>query len=75
VKHFYNKYRERKGERVYNFVRLKLEREAVVAVPKWLAGRRRKRERNPLIGMMLLQDGSGPERLVGQQHSLIGTLD
>ncbi len=75
VKHFYSKYREQKGQRSYNFVRLTLQREGVVAKAKRRGAHRRKRERKPLIGMMLHQDGSRHEWLRGQQHDLIVTLD
>jgi Helix-turn-helix domain len=75
VKHFYSKYREQKGTRCYNFVRLALQREGVVAKAKRRGAHRRKRERKPLIGMMLHQDGSRHEWLAGQQHDLIVTLD
>ncbi len=75
VKHFYSKYREQKGARSYNFVRLALQREGVVTKAKRRGAHRRKRERKPLPGMMLHQDGSRHEWLPGQQHDLIVTLD
>jgi hypothetical protein len=75
VKHFYSKYREQKGARSYNFVRLTLQREGVVAKAKRRGAHRRKRERKPLLGMMLHQDGSRHQWLAGQQHDLIVTLD
>ena len=75
VKHFYSKYQEQKGKRSYNFVRLALQREGLVAKAKRRGAHRRKRERKPLIGMMLHQDGSRYEWLLGQQHDLIVTLD
>jgi len=75
VKHFYSKYLEQKGKRSYNFVRLALQREGVVAKAKRRGAHRRKRERKPLVGMMLHQDGSRHAWLRGQQHDLIVTLD
>jgi transposase len=75
VKHFYSKYRERKQPRSYNFVRLALQQAGLVAKAKRRGAHRRKRERKPLIGMMLHQDGSRHEWLPGQQHDLIVTLD
>jgi transposase len=75
VKHFYSKYREHKGQRSYNFVRLALQREGMVTKAKRRGAHRRRRERKPLIGMMLHQDGSRHEWLAGQQHDLIVTLD
>jgi hypothetical protein len=47
----------------------------VVAKAKRRGAHRRKRERKPLIGMMLHQDGSRHAWLRGQQHDLIVTLD
>ena len=75
VKHFYSKYRERKEPRSYNFVRLALQQAGLVVKAKRRGAHRRKRERKPLIGMMLHQDGSRHEWLPGQQHDLIVTLD
>jgi hypothetical protein len=75
VKHFYSKYRECKEPRSYNFVRLALQQAGVVTKAKRRGAHRRKRERKPLIGMMLHQDGSRHEWLPRQQHDLIVTLD
>jgi hypothetical protein len=75
VKHFYSKYCAQKQARSYNFVRLALQQAGVVAKGKRRGVHRRKRERKPLIGMMLHQDGSRHEWLPGQQHDLIVTLD
>jgi hypothetical protein len=75
VKHFYSKYLEQEGGRSYNFVRLSLQRQGLVAKAKKRGAHRRKRERKPLIGMMLHQDGSRHEWLGGQKHDLIVTLD
>ena len=75
VKHFYSKYREQQGERSYNFVRLALQREGVVSKAKKRGAHRRRRERKPLVGMLLHQDGSRHEWLSGQRHDLIVTLD
>lgn len=75
VKHFYSRYLQQKGRRSYNFVRLVLQREGVVAKAKRRGAHRRKRERKPLVGMLLHQDGSRHEWLAGQVHDLIVTLD
>lgn len=75
VKHFYAKYREQKGQRSYNFVRLALQSQGVVAKAKKRGVHRRRRERRPLVGMMLHQDGSRHEWLAEQWHDLIVTLD
>jgi transposase len=75
VKHFYSRYREQKAPRSYNFVRLALQQAGAVQKAKRRGAHRRKRERKPLIGMMLHQDGSRHEWLAAQQHDLIVTLD
>lgn len=75
VKHFYAKYRESEGRRSYNFVRLALQREGLVKKAKKRGAHRKRRERKPLIGMMLHQDGSQHEWLPGQKHDLIVTMD
>lgn len=75
AKHFYSKYRENEGRRSYNFVRLTLQREGLVRKAKKRGAHRKRRERKPLIGMMLHQDGSRHEWLPGQKHDLIVTLD
>jgi Winged helix-turn helix len=75
VKHFYTKYQAQGGPRSYNFVRLALQQQLVVAKAKRRGAHRRKRERKPLLGMMLHQDGSRHQWLAGQQHDLIVTLD
>ena len=75
VKHFYSKYQAQGGGRSYNFVRLALQRQGLVAKARRRGAHRRKRERKPLIGMMLHQDGSRHEWLAEQEHDLIVTLD
>lgn len=75
VKHFYSKYQAGGGGRSYNFVRLALQQHGQVTKAKRRGAHRRKRERKPLLGMMLHQDGSRHEWLPGQQHDLIVTLD
>ena len=75
AQHFHTKYQAQGGTRSYNFVRLALQERGLVAKAKRRGAHRRKRERRPLIGMMLHQDGSRHEWLPGQQHDLIVTLD
>src|SRR5256885_567119 len=55
---FYSSSRQKKGQRSYTFVRLPLQRKGIVSKAKRRGAHRRKRERKPLIGMMLPQDGS-----------------
>src|SRR5947209_4335062 len=61
AKHFYTKYQAQGGARSYNFVRLALQQHGLVTKAKRRGAHRRKRERRPLIGMMLHQDGSRHE--------------
>lgn len=75
AQHFYTKYQAQGGTRSYNFVRLALQQHGLVAKARRRGAHRRKRERRPLVGMMLHQDGSRHEWLPGQQHDLIVTLD
>ena len=59
VKHFYSFYRrEHGGERSYTWVKRTLQRAGLVAKAPGRGKHRRRRERAPLRGMMLHQDGS-----------------
>lgn len=75
VKHFYTKYRKAGGTRSYNFVRLALQASGEVKQAKRRGAHRRRRERKPLFGMLLHQDGSRHEWLAGQVHDLIVSMD
>jgi winged helix-turn helix protein len=75
VKHFYSKYQEAGGGRSYNFVRLALQGSGEVKKAKRRGAHRRRRERKPLFGMMLHQDGSRHEWLRDQRHDLIVSMD
>jgi hypothetical protein len=75
VKHYYQRYQEAGGQRSYNFVRLGLQASGEVKKAKRRGAHRRRRERKPLFGMMLHQDGSRHEWLAGQQHDLIVSMD
>ena len=58
VKHFYTKYQAAGGARSYNFVRLALQASGEVKRAQRRGAHRRRRERKPLFGMLLHQDGS-----------------
>jgi hypothetical protein len=76
VKHFYRFYkREHAGIRGYTWVKKVLQADG--AVPKGtLKGKHRKRrERSPMAGMMIHQDGSTHEWVPEQKWDLIITLD
>jgi len=76
VKHFYGFYRrEHQGLRSYTWVKNKLQEKGLVKKAKGRGKHRRRRERKPLEGMMLHQDGSTHEWVPGRQWDLIITLD
>ena len=76
VKHFYSFYRRRyAGARSYTWVKNTLQRAGLVAKAAARGKHRRRRERAPLEGMMVHQDGSTHEWVPGQRWDLIITLD
>ena len=76
VKHFHSFYRrEHGGERSYTWVKNTLQRAGLVAKAPGRGKHRRRRERAPVAGMMLHQDGSTHEWTPGQHWDLIITLD
>lgn len=76
VQHFYRKYeKEHAGERSYSWVKTRLQEAGLSARGKHQGAHRKKRERMPLAGMMLHQDGSTHEWVDGQVWDLIATLD
>ena len=76
VKHFYAWYlREHQGTRSYTWVKSALQRQGVVARAPGRGKHRKRRERAPLPGMMLHQDGSTHEWVPGQKWDLIVTMD
>lgn len=76
VAHFYDKWRtQHGGHHSYTWVKNQLQKAGHVKKLKKRGTHRRKRERKPLPGMMLHQDGSTHEWVAGQQWDLIITLD
>jgi len=76
VQHFHAWYRrDGVGTRSYSWVKNVLQAAAVVPRAKARGKHRRKRERRPLPGMLLHQDGSRHEWVAGTQWDLIVTLD
>ena len=76
VNHFYAWYRrEHGGTRSYSWVKNALQGQGVVAKAPGRGKHRKRRERAPLIGMMIHQDGSTHEWVPGQKWDLIVTLD
>ena len=76
VKHFYSFYRNRHGgTRSYTWVRNTLQKAGLVKKAPGRGKHRRRRERAPMTGMMLHQDGSSHEWVPGHHWDLIITLD
>lgn len=75
VRHFYGKYREAKGRRSYTWVKTSLQRQGMVSKVTKRGVHRKHRERVPLPGMMLHQDGSRHEWVPGKMWDLIVTMD
>lgn len=77
VRHFHEKLTAEHGLRLsYTWVKLALQGAGLVEKARQRGVHRRKRERRPMIGMMLHIDGSRHEWLgAGQWHDLIVVLD
>jgi hypothetical protein len=76
VKHFYSWYRrEHQGGRSYTWVKNQLQRAGVVAKLAQRGAHRKRRERAPLAGMLLHQDGSRHQWVAGCWWDLIVTMD
>jgi hypothetical protein len=75
VRHFHEWYRREGGERSYSWVKKQLQAGGLVKRGSQKGRHRRKRDRKPLAGMMIHQDGSRHEWLAGQWHDLIVTMD
>jgi len=75
VKHFYSWYRRDGGRRSYNWVKNTLQAKGLVLKSAKHGIHRKRRERAPLPGMMLHQDGSRHEWVSGKKWDLIVTMD
>lgn len=75
VKHFYSWYTRDGGKRSYTWVKNTLQRQGLVPKLKKKGVHRQRRERSPLPGMMLHQDGSTHEWVMGKKWDLIVTMD
>jgi transposase len=75
VKHFHSWYRRQGGTRSYTWVKNQLQTAKVVPKGKKRGAHRKKRERSPLPGMMIHQDGSTHEWVPGKKWDLIVTMD
>jgi hypothetical protein len=75
VKHFYGWYRRDGGQRSYTWVKNTLQGAGLVSRARKRGTHRKRRERAPLVGMMLHQDGSNHEWVPGKKWDLIVTMD
>ena len=76
VKHFHAWYaREHSGQRGYTWVKNQLQQAGVVIRCPARGKHRKKRDREPLPGMMVHQDASTHEWIAGHRWDLVVTLD
>jgi transposase len=76
IRHFYEYATERHGLKIsYTWARIVLEEAGIVEKAPGRGKHRRKRERRPMIGMLLHMDGSTHEWIQGASQDLIVTMD
>ena len=75
VKQFYAWYKRDGGGRSYTWVKNRLQEAKLVPKAAQRGAHRKRRERSPLPGMMVHQDGSTHEWVPGQHWDLIVTMD
>jgi hypothetical protein len=75
VKHFHSWYRRSGGTRSYTWVKKRLQGAKLVPKYEKRGAHRKWRERSALPGMMIHQDGSNHEWVIGQKWDLIVTMD
>ena len=75
VKHFHSWYRRDGGTRSYTWVKQELQKAKLVTKALKRGAHRKKRDRMPLPGMMIHQDGSRHEWVSGKKWDLIVTMD
>jgi transposase len=75
VKHFYGRYQNEGGTRSYTWVKKTLQSGGLVSKKPKQGTHRKRRDRKPLPGMMLHQDGSRHEWVPGKMWDLIVTMD
>ena len=75
VKHYYAWYRRGGGGRSYNWVRKSLQAAGAVTKAAGRGQHRKRRERAPVPGVLLHQDGSTHAWVPGQTWDLIVTMD
>jgi len=75
VKHYYSWYRREGGTRSYTWVKKTLQTGGLVSKAPKRGIHRKRRDKAPLSGMLLHQDGSRHEWVLGKQWDLIVTMD
>jgi transposase len=75
ARHFYAWYQRDGGKRSYTWVKTRLQEAKLVPKAAKRGAHRKRRERSPLPGMLLHQDGSTHEWVPGQHWDLIVTMD
>lgn len=75
VKHFHSWYQREGGTRSYTWVKKSLQEAELVPKAAKRGAHRKRRERRPLPGMMIHQDGSTHEWVPGALWDLIVTMD
>lgn len=75
VRHFHSWYQREGGKRSYTWVKNQLQAATAVPRGKKRGAHRKKRERAPLPGMMIHQDGSTHQWVPGKKWDLIVTMD
>jgi hypothetical protein len=75
ARHFHTWYRRDGGTRSYTWVKNRLQEAGLIKRAKKRGTHRKRRERSPLPGMMIHQDGSTHEWVTNQKWDLIVTMD
>ena len=75
AKHFYSWYRRDGGKRSYTWVKQRLQEAGLTKKAPGRGKHRKRRDRSPLPGMMIHQDGSTHEWVPRQKWDLIVTMD
>jgi transposase len=75
ARHFHSHYRRDGGTRSYTWVKIRLQEARLIEKAPRRGAHRKRRERSPLPGMMIHQDGSRHEWVPGQEWDLIVTMD
>jgi transposase len=75
TKHFHSFYKREGGTRSYSWVKNQLQEAKLIKKMPGKGKHRKHRERSPLPGMMMHQDGSTHQWIPGIQWDLIATMD